>query len=78
MFTKISNPLLKAIKGEDTSDESEYIKRIYNDEINIAQFEIETYVLRVVFREKKVDCFDFFLPEIQKLPREQGVHSSHV
>ena len=51
--------------------ESEYIKRIYNDEINITQFKIEGDILRVVFYEKKVDCFDSFLSEIRKLPREQ-------
>ena len=51
--------------------ESEYIKRIYNDEINITQFEIEGDILRVVFYEKKVHCFDSFLSEIRKLPREQ-------
>ena len=62
---------LKKIKGEDTSDESDYIKRIYNDEINITQFEIEADVLRVIFYKKKVDCFDSFLSEIPKLPRKQ-------
>ena len=74
--------LLKTIKGEDTSYESEYIKQIYNDEINITQFEIEADVLPVIFYEKKVDCFDSFLSEIRKLPREQRLllpmHSSHV
>ena len=35
VYENIESLLLKTIKGEDTSDESEYIKRIYNDEINI-------------------------------------------
>ena len=71
LLTKISNPLLRTIKSEDTSDESEYIKRIYNDEINIKQFEIEPDVLRVISYENKVDFFDSFLSEIRKLPVEQ-------
>ena len=69
--SNIKSLLLKAIKSEDTFDESEYIKRIYNDEINITQFEIEADVLHVIFYEKKVDCFDSFLSQIRKLPREQ-------
>ena len=71
VYENIESLLLKTIKGEDTSYESEYIKQIYNDEINITQFEIEADVLHVMFYEKKVDCFDNFLSEIRKLPREQ-------
>ena len=71
VYENIESLLLKTIKGEDTSDESEYIKRVYTDEINITQFEIEADVLRVIFYKKKVDCFDSFLSEIRKLPREQ-------
>ena len=71
VYENIESLLLKIIKGEDTSDESEYIKRVYTDEINITQFEIEADVLRVIFYKKKVDCFDSFLSEIRKLPREQ-------
>ena len=71
VYENIESLLLKTIKAEDTSDMSEYIKRIYSDEINITQFEIEAYVLRIIFKEKKVDCFDSFLPEIRKLPRKQ-------
>ena len=70
-YKNIESLLLKTIKTEDTSDEPEYIKRIYKDEINITQFEIEGDVLRVIFYEKKVDCFNSFLFEIRKLPREQ-------
>ena len=62
---------VKTIKGGDTSDESEHIKPIYNDEMNIVQFEIEADVLRLIFYEKKVDCFDSFLSEIRKILREQ-------
>ena len=40
------------------------MKGIYNDEINITQFEIEADVLRVILYEKIVDCFDSFLSEI--------------
>ena len=40
VYENIESLLLKTSKGEDNSDESEYIKRIYNDEINITQFEI--------------------------------------
>ena len=64
VYENIESLLLKTIKGEDTSYESEYIKQIYNDEINITQFEIEA---------DKVDCFDSFLSEIRKLPREQSL-----
>ena len=71
VYENIESLLLKTIKGEDTSCESEYIKQIYNDEVNITQFEIEVDILRVIFYEKKKDCFDSFLPEIRKLPREQ-------
>ena len=49
VYENIESLLLKTIKAEDTSDKSEYIKRIYSDEINIAQFEIEAYVLRIIF-----------------------------
>ena len=49
VYENIESLLLKTIKGEDTSDESEYIKRIYNDEIDITQFEIDVDVLRVIF-----------------------------
>ena len=71
VYENVESLLLKTIKGEDTSDESEYIKRICNDETNITQFEIEADVLRVIFYEKNVDCFDSFLSKIRKLPREQ-------
>ena len=71
VYENIESLLLKTIKDEDTSYESEYVKQIYNDEINITQFEIGANVLRVIFYEKKVDCFDSFLSEIRKLPREQ-------
>ena len=54
VYDNIESLLPKTIKGGDTSDESEYIKRIYNDEINITQFEIETDILRVMFYEKKM------------------------
>ena len=49
VYENIESLLLKTIKAEDTSDMSEYIKRIYSDEINITQFEIEAYVLRIIF-----------------------------
>ena len=49
VYENIESLLLKTIKAEDTSDKSEYIKRIYSDEINITQFEIEAYVLRIIF-----------------------------
>ena len=49
VYENIESLLLKTIKAEDTSDKSEYIKRIYNYEINITQFEIEAYVLRIIF-----------------------------
>ena len=82
IYENIESLLLKIIKGKDTSYELEYIKQIYNDKINITQFEIEADVLRVNYYEKKVDCFDSFLSEIRKLPREQRLllpmHSSHV
>ena len=70
IYQNIESLLFKIIKREDTSDKSEYIKRIYNDEINITQSEIEANVLRVIFYEKKVDSF---LSEIQKLPRRQSL-----
>ena len=71
VYENIESFLIKTIKCENTSDESQYRKRIYNDEKNITQFEIDADVLRVIFYEKKVDCFDTFLSEIGKLPREQ-------
>ena len=49
----IESLLLKTIMGEDTSNRSEDKKRIYNDKINITQFEIEADVLHVIFYEKK-------------------------
>ena len=49
VYENIESLLLKTIKAEDTSDMSEYIKRIYSDEINITQFEIKAYVLRIIF-----------------------------
>ena len=70
IYENIESLLFKIIKREDTSDKSEYIKRIYNDEINITQSEIEANVLRIIFYEKKVDSF---LSEIQKLPRRQSL-----
>ena len=63
VYEIIESLLLKTIKGEDTSDQSEYIKQIYNDEINVTQFEIQADVLRVIFYEKKVDGFDSLLSE---------------
>ena len=76
VYENIESLLLKTIKGEDISDESEYIIRICTDEVNITQFEIEANVLRAIFYQKKVDCFDSFLSDIRtsdirKLPREQ-------
>ena len=71
VYKNTESLLLKTIKGEDTSNESEYIKRIYNDEINITQLEIEADALRAIFYKNKVDCFDGFLSEIGKLLREQ-------
>ena len=53
VYGNIESLLLKTIMGEDTSNGSEYKKRIYNDKINIPQFEIEADVLRVIFYEKK-------------------------
>ena len=53
VYGNIESLLLKTIMGEDTSNESEYKKRIYNDKINIPQFEIEADVLRVIFYGKK-------------------------
>ena len=70
MFTKISNLYYSKQSKLKTPDESEYIKRIYNDEINITHFEIEVEVLRDIFYEKKVDCFDSLLDEIRKLRRD--------
>ena len=70
VYKNIESLLLKTIKGEDTSDESEYIKLIYNDKINITQFEIVTDVLCVIFYEKKVDWFDSFSSGTWKLQRE--------
>ena len=63
VYEIIESLLLKTIKDEDTSDQSEYIKQIYNDEINVTQFEIQADVLRVIFYEKKVDGFDSLLSE---------------
>ena len=76
VYENIESLLLKTIKGEDISDESEYITWICTDEVNIIQFEIEANVLRAIFYQKKVDCFDSFLSDIRtsdirKLPREQ-------
>ena len=68
VYENIESLLLKTIKGENSSDDSEYIKRIYDDETNITHFKIEADVPRVIFCEKKVDCFDSFLFEIRKLP----------
>ena len=73
VYENIESLLHKTTKREDDSYEPEYINRIYNNEINITQFEIEADVLRVVFYEKKVDCFDSFLSEIRERPREQRV-----
>ena len=75
VYENIESLLLKTIKGDDTSDDSEYIKQIYNDETNITQFEIEADVLHVIFDKKKVDCFDRFLSDIRKLPRNQRLGS---
>ena len=75
VYENIESLLLKTIKGDDTSYESEYIKQIYNDETNITQFEIEAGVLHVIFDKKKVDCFDRFLSDIRKLPRNQRLGS---
>ena len=75
VYENIESLLLKTIKGDDTSYESEYIKQIYNDETNITQFEIEADVLHVIFDKKKVDCFDRFLSDIRKLPRNQRLGS---
>ena len=63
LFTEISNPYY--------SKQSKVKTRIYNVKINITQYEIEADVLRAIFYEKKVDCFDSFLSEIRKLPSEQ-------
>ena len=71
MFRKISNPYYWKKSNVKTLLMSQGIKGIYNGEMNITQFEIEADVLRVIFYEKIVDCFDSFLSEIWKLPREQ-------
>ena len=71
IFRKISNPYYWKKSKVKTLLMSQGIKGIYNDEINITQFEIEADVLRVIFYEKIVDCFDSFLSEIWKLSREQ-------
>ena len=52
VYKNIESLLLETIKGEDTSDESECIKRKYNDEINITQFEIDANILRVILRKE--------------------------
>ena len=41
VYENIESLLLKTINGEDTFDESKYIKGIHHDEINITQVEIE-------------------------------------
>ena len=54
VYENIESLLLKTIKGEDTFDESKYIKGIYHDEINITQVEIEAAdVLYVYFLRKE-------------------------
>ena len=67
VYENIESLLLKTIKGEDTSDESEYIKWIYNDEINITQSEMR----QTFFAFFSKNCCDSFLSEIRKLPKEQ-------
>ena len=70
VYKNIESLLLKTMKDEGSSDfMSEYIKRIYNDEINITQFEFEAMFFALF--STKVNCFDSFLSEIRKLPREQ-------
>ena len=71
VYENIESLLLKTLKSKDTTDESEYIKWKYNDEINITKFEIEADVLSVIFYVKKVDCFDSFFSEIRTFPRDQ-------
>ena len=67
VYENIESLLLKTIKGEDTSDESEYIKQIYNDEINITQSEMRP----TFFAFFSKNYFDSFFSEIRKLPKEQ-------
>ena len=67
VYENIESLFLKTIKGEDTSDESEYIKRIYNDEINITQSEMRP----TFFAFFSKNYFDSFFSEIRKLPKEQ-------
>ena len=49
VYENIESFLLKTIKSEYISAKSGYIKRIYKGEVNITQFEIMAYVIRVIF-----------------------------
>ena len=83
VYENIESFLLKTIKSEYISAKSGYIKRIYKGEVNITQFEIKAYVIRVIFYWKKVALIASSLTfensshslrysSIQPLPRQQN------
>ena len=67
----MENLLLKMVNKEDTSDEQDFIKTRYADDIDTTQLQIEADALPVMFHNEKPECFNDIITQMKKLPRHQ-------
>lgn len=63
--------ILKSIKSLDTSEEMEYLRMRYSNDIDIDHLEVEKDVLGVIFKGEKIVCFQEVVDHIKKIDEAQ-------
>ena len=70
VYENMESLIVKIIAFEDASKETSYLVANYGTEININRFSTaEADILRTIFRESKLDCFQDILDEVESLPK---------
>lgn len=70
-YEKMEGLLLKSIQSFDTSEEIEYLRAHYSNDIVINHLDVEKDVLCAMFKEEKIVCFQEVVNHIKKIDQAQ-------
>ena len=65
VFEQLEALLLKALKGEDTSCELDFVREKYSDDVNVNDLIVELNIFKILVKDKDIEHFHDIIKEIK-------------
>ena len=71
MYAKMESLLIKTLNSQDKTEELKFMKKLYNDDVNISVLTAQMEILEVLLKDGDYVCFDDIIAKIKELPNPE-------